>query len=334
MLHLHRRPLPPASSAETSLSPESLLSGAVQLAREALTLGGARPSVRSPGVEPEAAAWAVLGAVERDQVLPHAAVLERLFASQRADGELPGVLQQSPAPRLKAWWRRAARTTTTAARNEGEAVLGRRRQALLVWACAEMAVRTGDTEACRRWRGPLEAAVAWLERQPCTGRVDIAVEALAHQARMALGHLSILLGDAVTGARHWAAAAAAKGRIETAIFAPVPPADHLWAWVVGAAGPLARPVAVAREGKSSQAGLAAWAAAQAGDTDGARRMLLEAAQEALALGRFESCVSAGLFLRGVACWRCLTEQCVSASAPVPTRQWKLSEDEARILSVC
>lgn len=328
MLHLHRRPVPPASFAEIASSSESLLSNAIQLAREALTLDEVQRPNRLNKVDTEAAAWAVLGAAEQDPVTPHTAVLERLFAAQRADGELPAAVNHIAGVRFKAWWRRAARKAVAAIREEGELVSCKRRQALLVWACAEMAVRTGDTEACRRWRAPLEAAIAWLDRQPCAPRLDVGLEAFVHQARMALGHLSILLGDAVTGARHWAAAAAAKARIETVAAAKLPETEHLWALVVGAEAPAACPLA------PGGGGLAAWAAAQAGDLENARQLLLEAAREALTHGKFENSVSAGLFLRGVACWRGLGEKRAGVAVPMARRQWELSEDEARILTVC
>lgn len=337
MLRLHRRPVPsglPVLSSEFQSSPDALLMGAVKLAREALNALGPEIRSRKHAVDTESAAWAVLGEIEHGQAELHAKLLERLFESQRSDGQLPVSLSDSPLQRFRfnLWLRRSARPAALQPDYEGEAQMCRRQQALLIWACAEMAVCTGNTEACRRWRAPLEAAMAWLDRQPPAPSPDVRLEALAHQARMALGHLSILLGDAVTGARHWAAAATSKARIQAAALASLPAADHLWATIVGAHG--APDPSPSSEEVSPQSGLMAWAAAQAGDLDRARRTLLDAAREALSQGQFENSVSAGQFLRGVASWRRLSNARASVSAPVRRRQWELSEDEARILSLC
>jgi hypothetical protein len=312
------------------------LAGAVTLAQRALLMASVDGSAPGGPPDPEIAAWAVLGAVEQNAIGSCSGILDRVFDFQRADGQLPVAFEGSRGRgfKLAAWLRRAARARAPKPHYEADLVTCMRQQALLVWACAELAVRTGDAEVARRWRAPLEAAVAWLERQPHAASPDVCLEALAHQARMALGHLSILLGDAVTGARHWAAAAASKARIQAASLAALPLVDRLWATVVGACEPLTRAGWGCPAEVCAQPGLLAWAAAQSGDCEQAQCALLTAAREALSCGHFKNSVSAGLFLRGVACWRRLTELQASHSPPTRSRQWTLSEDEARILSAC
>lgn len=283
-------------------------------------------------------AWAALGALERGQLDACRATLEVLLAGQRADGLLPArvarrrplldrlaaLLGREPAPRPldQAAFAECPRACATA-------------NALVAWAAAEYVNRAGDVAFGRRWIVALEAAIGWIDGQAGPGLPGVGPEAAYHQAQLALGHLAIANGDAVAGARRWAAAAAAKGRIQDAERAPgAPVADVLLAVYVGACDRATAADALARA-EGAPAGLMALAAARAGDLQVAQDLLAAAAEAAIAAEGFAGPAEAGAFVRGLAEVRVAAEAAAQAAKARPKRrQLELSEDEARILSAC
>ena len=178
----------------------------------------------------------------------------------------------------------------------------------------------------------LEAALEWVDAQDARG---VGCEAVYHQAQMAVGHLAIGRGDAVAGARRWAAAAAAKGRIQDAERdARTGATDELLAVYIGACDRATALAALDRARGQAPAGLVALAACAAGEFGLAQATLAGEAQQALAAGGFAGAAEAGAWLRA----KNELERAVAAQAakarPASRKQWALSEDEARILSVC
>jgi hypothetical protein len=289
-------------------------------------------------LDAEAAVWAALGALERGQLAAARATLEALLGRQREDGLLPASVGRRTTllDRLRALaGRRPALRPLDQAGYPADREAGCRLNALVTWAAGEYANRAGDPEFGHRWAVTLEAAVAWIEDAPAAPPAGVGAEAAYHLAQMALGHLAIGRGDAVAGARRWAAAAAAKGRIQDAEReAGARAADVLLAVYIGACDRAAASEALGRA-SGAPAGLAALAAARSGDLAGAQARLEAAAEAATFADGFASAAEAGAFARALAEVRALAEaQAPSAKARPGRRQLQLSEDEARILSAC
>ena len=282
------------------------------------------------------ATWAALGALERGQLAAARATLEALLGQARPDGLLPVRLaRRSPLiDRVAAWLGRPAapraldRAAFAACARDGARV-----NALLAWAAAEYATRAGDGAFARRWAPTLEAAIGWIDAQP--GPATAGCEAAYHQAQMAMGHLAIASGDAVAGARRWAAAAAAKGRIQDAEReAQAPVADELLAVYVGACDQATAADALGRA-DMGLAGLAALAAIRTGELATAQALLDAAAAAAVEADAFADASQAGTFVRALGELRQAVEAAAQAAKARPKRrQLQLSEEEARILSAC
>lgn len=284
------------------------------------------------------AAWAALGALERGHLAAARATLEALLQGQRTDGRLPVRVtrRRTVLDRVARLFGRtpAVRPLDQAAYSE-DLRAGTMVNALVVWAAAEYATRSGDAEFGRRWAVVLDAAIGWVDERLAAGLPGVGCEAAYHQAQMALGHLAIASGDAVTGARRWAAAAAAKGRIQDAEREPAAAAtDVLLAVYVGACDRATAEDALGRTG-GALTGLVALAATRAGDLPGAQAMLAASCEAAIAEDGFANAAEAGAFLRALAEVRAQTEAAAQAATARPKRrQLELSEDEARILSAC
>lgn len=319
---------PPMAPEQALLEAEALATAALARAEAGLDDGSWKGLS-----DAEEAAWSVLGAVECGRLAFARAVLERLLDSQQADGRLQATMEQ-PGPRLGRWlgWlgrRRRPRHTCE------EASRSLRATAMVAWACAEFAVRTGDTEFGRRWAVALDAAIAWIDTHVQRACAGIGLEATYHLAQMALGQLSIASGDAVEGARRWAAAAGAKARLAESVTATAPTdRDLLLAIGVGGCDRRVACEALAQAGLPCDAGLRAWAATVVGETSLAHAALVEAAQAAVGQGGFTSFGEAGRFLRGLTGWKRLAAVPPAGAPCRQPRQWLLSEDEARILTVC
>ncbi|MEB3195930.1 MAG: hypothetical protein VKP62_01890 [Candidatus Sericytochromatia bacterium] len=318
--------------------PEAELEAAEALASECL--GGREESWldAQPTIDAETAAWAALGALELGRLPQVRRVLERLLQAQRADGSLPVTLRSGrhPMGKLVNWLKRVPRPSFPGKPSfSRDAIQGARAHALVTWACAEFTLRTGDAELAQRWRKPLEAAIDWIERHARLNPPDVGLEALYHQAQIALGHLSIASGDAVAGARRWAAAAAAKERIQDAErTAGTSIEDLLLVALVSACDARTRDEALSRGDLHQHGGVMAWVAAQAGLLAEAETLLRRCAQTALAHGGFQGPAGAAQFLRGLSAWKRLAESCRHTVTRPRHRQWQLSEDDLRILSVC
>ncbi|MEB3222353.1 MAG: hypothetical protein VKS61_09780 [Candidatus Sericytochromatia bacterium] len=336
MLPLARREARPTTSPMASLSADEAIARAEALAAQAMR--DASPTQTPPTAgwlglrDADEVAWSVLGALECGQLGFAGKLLERVMTSQQPDGRLPAT-PRAVGGRLGRWLSRLGR-----GRAAGRAAEDLRRcgeaTAMLAWACAEFALRTGDFEFCRRWRKALEAAVAWLDAQgqPATG---LGQAAAYHQAQMALGHLAIASGDAVEGARRWAAAAAAKGQLlRTLATAEASAAERLLALGVSRGEGQHAREALTRCDEAGGEGLRAWVATELGEATLAREALEAAGRQAVEAGGFRSRVEAGQFLRGLQAWRRLAASLPPPRIELTPRRWALSEDEVRILAAC
>ncbi|MEB3327790.1 MAG: hypothetical protein VKQ33_01010 [Candidatus Sericytochromatia bacterium] len=322
----------PPSAA--SLSPEEAITRAEALAIAALDAPETAPEHRLPGWlglrDAEEAAWSVLGALECGRLAFAGRVLERVMGCQLPDGRLPAT-PRAGAGRPSRWlgWLGRGRGTARPGDEAARSVLA---TAMVAWACAEFAVRTQDFEFCRRWRTALDAAVTWLDTQERPGVGQVAAY---HQAQMALGQLAIASGDAVEGARRWAAAAAARGQLQRALARPeATEAERLLALgVTEARGREARET-LARCDQPADAGLRAWAATGLGEASLAREALEQAGRKALEAGVFSSRTEAGQFVRGLSAYRRLAASLPAERPERTPRGRTLSEDEVRILAAC
>ena len=301
---------------------------------------GAAPLLTGPDDALDAweAAWAALGALERGQLQAARATLETLLSRQRPDGLLPVRLtrRQGLVDRLAALLGRpAALRPLDQAAYATDGRTGALVNGLVAWAAGEYATRAGDPAFGARWTVALEAAIAWVEAHADPERPDVGSEAAYHQALLALGHLAIARGDAVAGARRWAAAAAAKALDQDAEREPAAPVTGaLLAIYVGACDSAAAADALARAGQTL-AGLTALAATRAGDLPAAQALLEAASETAQARDGFASACEAGAYLRALSELRAAAEaQAQAAKLRPKRRQLQLSEEEARILSAC
>lgn len=333
-----------AAAKPAAHEPGELLAQGASLAAEALTARGEDLSAArllsgdADELTAAGAAWAALGALERGAPHEARATLQAMLAAQAPTGQLPAKLQRrrglfdgllglfgSPAPR------RALDAPVFAACPAD----GAGQTAILVWACGEYAVRAGDSSFVQAHAVALEAALDWVDARPEARGVG--TEAAYHLAQMAVGHVAIGRGDAVSGARRWAAAAAAKGRIQDAERdARTEACDELLAVYIGACDQPTALAALDQARGQAPAGLVALAACAAGDPARGQAVLAIEAQQALAAGGFASPAEAGVWLRARhEVERALVAaQAQAAKARPSRRQLTLSEDEARILSVC
>lgn len=288
------------------------------------------------GMSAPQAAWAALGAMERGQLDVARDLVEGLLGRQRADGALPVKLARrlNVVDRMRSLlgkpvpYRAPERAVFADTLSTQAAAT-----AMTAWAAAEYALRAGDDTFVTRWAEAMEQAVGYVEAHVGQGLPDVGCEAAYYQAQMALGHVAIARGDAVAGARRWAAAAEAKGRIQDAERAPdAGVGDELLAVYVGACDRPTAQAAVARATTPVTFGLAALAAVRAGDTPLASQLLSQAADAAIAAGRFSCAAAAGRYVRALdELGRAHAEQPPAARTE---QRRELSADEARILSAC
>ena len=126
----------------------------------------------------------------------------------------------------------------------------------------------------------------------------------------------------------------AKGRIQDAERdARTSPADVLLATYIGACDRQSALDALDRGAGQAMPGLLALAACAAGDLARAQATLEAEAQATTAAGAFSNPAAAGAYLRALNEVRRALELQVTKARPC-RRQLQLSEDEARILSVC
>lgn len=185
------------------------------------------------------ASFAAMGALERGQYQVVHDSLDALLSKQREDGLVPRRIGRGSnawamimAP-IQALLELKAPEGSHFDTVEFKSGLGRATvdaNALVIWLAAEYVAKSGDRAFLERHHGHLERALNWLNARSHNGLLvqgpyedwkDLTkrsgpvlyTNVLYCQATKSLGDLAQTRGDAASAARHWAAAAALKQRI-------------------------------------------------------------------------------------------------------------------------